>query len=137
MPLATTTPPAVTDRARPEPIAQARAEEMAAVELKQLRRLRLVALAEGTTLVVLLLVALPMKHVFGLPIATRLMGPVHGLAFVAYGWSLLTTVSDGSWRRSEILRLVFAAFVPFGALLSAGLLRQKEAALVPAGRDGT
>lgn len=137
MPLTTPTPPAATDRARPEPISQARAEKMDAVDLRQLRRLRLVALAEGMTLVVLLLVAVPAKHVFGLPVATRVMGPVHGLAFVAYGWMLLATVSGGSWRRGEILRLGFAAFVPFGALLSAGLLRRKEAALVAAGRGGT
>jgi integral membrane protein len=103
-----------------------------AAELSQLRRLRLAALMEGATLVVLVFVAVPAKHLFGLPEATKVIGPVHGLAFVAYTWMLLTTVSGGSWRRGEILRLVIAAFVPFGALLSAGLLQRKEAALVAA-----
>jgi integral membrane protein len=109
--------------------------ETEATELAQLRRLRLAALIEGTTLVVLVLIAVPAKHLFGLPVATKVMGPVHGLAFVAYTWMLLATVSGGSWRQGEILRLVIAAFVPFGALLSAGLLQRKEAVLAAAGRS--
>ncbi|MBL6080060.1 DUF3817 domain-containing protein [Belnapia sp. T18] len=102
--------------------------------MRQLRRLRLAALAEGMTLVVLVLVAMPAKHLFGLPAATKVVGPVHGLAFVAYAWMILATVSNDSWRRGEILRLTIAAFVPFGTLLSAGLLQRKEAALVAAGQ---
>ncbi|MBL6453713.1 DUF3817 domain-containing protein [Belnapia sp. T6] len=98
-------------------------------ELRQLRRLRLAALVEGTTLLLLLLVAVPAKHLFGLPEATRVMGPVHGLAFLAYAWTLVATVSGTPWRAGEVLRLVLAAFLPFGALLSTGLLRRKELAV--------
>lgn len=105
----------------------------ASEELTQLRRLRLAALIEGATLLLLLLVAVPAKHLFGLPEATRVMGPVHGLAFLAYGWTLAATVAGGPWRAGEVLRLVLAAFVPFGALLSAKLLRRKEMALAADG----
>ncbi|WP_052214976.1 DUF3817 domain-containing protein [Belnapia sp. F-4-1] len=112
-------------------------EAIRAAELRQLRRLRLAALAEGMTLVVLVLVAMPAKHLLGLPAVTKAIGPIHGLAFVAYAWMLLATVSGGSWRRGEILRLTIAAFVPFGTFLSAGLLRRKEAALVAAGQSGS
>jgi integral membrane protein len=101
-------------------------------ELTQLRPLRLAALVEGVTLVLLVLVAVPAKHLFGLPTATKVMGPVHGLAFVGYVWTLLATVAGGSWRPGEVLRLMAAAFVPFGALHSTGLLRRKEAAMVAA-----
>jgi integral membrane protein len=100
-----------------------------AAELEQLRRLRLAALVEGVTLVLLVLVAVPAKHLFGVPALTKVMGPVHGLAFVGYVWMLLATVSGGSWRLGEILRLMTAAFVPFGAFHSTRLLRRKEAAL--------
>jgi integral membrane protein len=61
--------------------------------------------------------------------ATRIMGPVHGAAFVAYLWSMIATVSGGGWSRRETLRLGVAAFVPFGGFLNAGLLRRKRAAL--------
>lgn len=100
-----------------------------AEERRQIRRLRLVSLAEGLTLLVLVLIAVPAKHMFGLPVATRVMGPIHGLAFLAYCWTLIATVSGGgNWSRREVAQLVLAAFVPFGALAVAGLLRRKEAA---------
>ena len=101
----------------------------AAEERRQVRRLRLASVVEGTTLVVLLLVAVPAKHLFGLPILVRLVGPLHGLAFLAYLWMLAATVSGGGWSRRETLRLALAAFVPFGAFANTGLLRRREAAL--------
>ncbi len=99
-----------------------------AEERRQLRPLRLVSLLEGLTLLVLVLVAVPAKHVLGLPMATRVMGPIHGLAFLAYCWTLVATISGGEgWSKKEIAQLALAAFVPFGALAVAGLLRRKEA----------
>jgi integral membrane protein len=48
-----------------------------------IRRLRLACCVEASTLLILILVAVPLKHAFGYAIATRIMGPVHGAAFVA------------------------------------------------------
>ncbi len=74
----------------------------AAEQLAQIGRLRLVSIVEASTLLILLLLAVPLKHALGYPLATRIMGPVHGAAFVAYAWTTISTVSDGGWRRSEI-----------------------------------
>ncbi len=101
----------------------------AAEELAPLRRLRAASFCEATTLLVLLFVAVPLKHAFGYAPATRIMGPVHGVAFVAYVWSVIAATSAGGWSRREIARLVLAAFIPFGGFLNAGLLRRKQAML--------
>jgi integral membrane protein len=100
-----------------------------AEDLTQIRRLRLASFVEATTLLTLLLLAVPLKHVFGYALATRIMGPVHGAAFVAYAWSVIAIVSGGGWSRREVARLGFAAVVPFGGFLNAGLLRRKQADL--------
>lgn len=108
-------------------------------ERAQVRLLRLASIVEGATLLVLLFLAVPAKHVFGYPEATEVVGPMHGVAFVAYAWTLVATVSGGGWRPGEVARLALAAFVPFGALANRGLLRRKEIALgcpVPAGGPG-
>lgn len=110
-----------------------RAKENVAEELAQLRKLRLAALAEGATLLVLLLLAVPAKYVLGYPVATKFMGPIHGLAFVFYAYTVVETVSAGGWRPGEIARLALGAFVPFGAVANAGFLRRKEAVLISAG----
>ena len=104
---------------------QARAEE-----LSQLKRMRAISLIEGSTLLLLVLVAVPLKHLAGLAVATRIMGPIHGLAFLAYIWMLIQLVSGGGWSRSEIIRLAIAAFVPFGGFVNARVLARREMRLV-------
>lgn len=96
-------------------------------DLAQIRKLRLASFVEATTLLVLLLVAVPIKHAWGYPLATRIMGPVHGAAFVAYAWSVIGAISEGGWSRREIARLSLAAFLPFGGFFNARLLRRKQA----------
>lgn len=93
----------------------------------RLRRLRLAALIEGTTLVALLLIAVPLKHLAGLPGAVSLIGPVHGVAFIGYLALVLHAYAGGGWRAGEITRLVVAAFIPFGAWFSIRQLKRKQA----------
>ncbi len=97
-------------------------------ELAQLRRLKIASLAEATTLLLLVAVAVPLKHLASWSFGVRIMGPVHGLAFVAYLWTVLQTISAGSWHRAEAARLIAVAFVSFGRFLNAPFLVRKEAA---------
>jgi integral membrane protein len=97
--------------------------------LSRLRRMRAVSLLEGSTLLLLLLVAVPLKHVAGLPIATRIMGPIHGLAFLTYGWMLIRNVAGGGWSRADIVRLSIAALIPFGAFINERALARRQARL--------
>jgi integral membrane protein len=98
-------------------------------DLDQLRRMRLVSLLEGMTLLILIFVAVPLRHLGGYRIATMIMGPVHGTAFLLYIWTLMQTISAGSVARGDALRLVAAAFVPFGAFFNERLLRKAQATL--------
>lgn len=99
-----------------------------AEEAGQLRRMRRASFAEGTTLLVLLLVAVPLKHLAGMPIGVRVMGPVHGLAFVFYFHTLIQTLSGGGWTRGQCVRMTLAAFVPLGTFFNERLLRQHSSA---------
>lgn len=99
-------------------------------ELAQLRRMRLASLFEGTTLVILVCVAMPLKYLAGYPLATQVVGSVHGFAFLFYVWVVINTVAGGGWRSGEVLRLLVSAFIPFGAFFNIGFLRRKAAAIV-------
>jgi integral membrane protein len=103
-----------------------------AEELGQLRRMRLVSVVEGCTLLILVLVAVPIKHLGGHAIATTIMGPIHGMAFVLYIWTLIQTVSGADFPRLDVVRMVVAAFIPFGAFLNARTLRKRQALLASA-----
>ena len=95
-------------------------------EAATLRRLRVAALIEGTTLVCLLFVAVPLKHVFHLPLAVQVLGPIHGVAFLGYFWTLMTALTTVSLRRFELARLVVGAFIPFASFFNERWLKKRE-----------
>lgn len=100
-----------------------------AEEQGQLRRMQFASLLEGTTLITLLFIAMPIKYLAGYPIATTIAGSVHGMAFLFYCWVLVQTVSGGGWKWSEIARLIFGAFIPFGGFVNERFLKRKHDAL--------
>lgn len=100
-----------------------------AVELAQLHRLEIASIAEATTLILLIGLAVPLKHLGGWSLGVTVMGPVHGLAFAAYIWIALQTVAGGGWNRAETMRLFGLAFVPFGGFLNLGFLSRRAAEL--------
>lgn len=103
------------------------------LEPGQLHRLEIVSLIEATTLVLLVVVAVPLKHLAHLEIAVRIMGPVHGLAFLAYVWTALQTVTGGGWRSADVARLFLVGFVPFAGFANLRFLRARAANIAQAG----
>lgn len=99
------------------------------LERDQLLRLELTSIVEATTLVLLVCVAVPLKHGFGWPLGTRILGSLHGLAFLAYGWTALQTVTAGGWKGRDIARLFLVAFIPFAGYFNIAWLRRKRSAI--------
>ncbi|UJR79115.1 DUF3817 domain-containing protein [Sandaracinus amylolyticus] len=92
-------------------------------------RLRLVALVEAVSYLVLLFVAMPLKYVWDLPLAVRVAGAVHGFLFVAFVVALFRAADARSWawRRSA---LVFAtSLVPFATFWIDRSLREEDLAV--------
>ena len=92
------------------------------------RTLRILALAEAATLLMLILVAVPLKHAAGIAGATRIMGPIHGLMFLAFCWALARSWSEGLISAQDSARLVIGACLPFGGLVNERWLKSKFAA---------
>lgn len=93
-----------------------------------LTRLRSAGLFEGTTLLFLLLIAVPLKHLAGYPEVVSAAGPVHGLAFVLYIVALVDNFSGGGWSRNEMLRTGIAGLLPFGTFVNDRHLAVRAAA---------
>jgi len=107
--------------------------ERAGLELRQLRRLEIASALEASTLLLLVCVAVPLKHLACKPAMVSAMGPIHGLAFAFYAWTVVETVAGGGWSRRDTSRLALAALVPFGGFANLGWLRRRAAALQSAG----
>lgn len=85
--------------------------------MSALRVLRLYAFLEGSSLLLLLFVAMPLKHLFGLPLAVRVVGGVHGLLFLLFVSALYRVASEHDWSRRKILTALAAALVPGGTFV--------------------
>lgn len=97
------------------------------VHRSPLRDLRLAGLIEGTTLVLLMGVAVPLKRMADLPEATALMGAIHGVAFLVYLAMLIDAFSAGLLGRWVALRGLFLALLPTGTFWNDPALRRAQA----------
>jgi integral membrane protein len=79
--------------------------------------LRKAALIEGTTLILLALIAVPLKYYYGFPEAVRIMGPIHGVAFLGYVFILTSSVGKDLITLLQWIIGLFAAFIPFGSFI--------------------
>lgn len=89
-------------------------------------RLRVLALIEGTSLLVLVGVAVPLKHLAHLPQATRVAGMIHGLAFVAYVAAVVDAYGARLLTARQVGLSLLGAVVPGGSFVVARWLRREE-----------
>lgn len=92
----------------------------------ELKRLHLFALAEGTSFLLLLFVAVPLKHIGGEDALVRALGPVHGALFVLYVISVFMVRPLLKWRLPRVLVALAAAVLPFGTFLFDAQLRREN-----------
>ncbi|TFZ45101.1 DUF3817 domain-containing protein [Stenotrophomonas maltophilia] len=85
--------------------------------------LRRLCLLEAATLLALLLVAVPLKHVAGLPLAVSIGGPMHGFVFLLFALYVVRLVVAGHLSARRAGALVLAACLPLGGLYSWWSLR--------------
>jgi len=76
--------------------------------------LRTIALAEGTSFLLLVGIAMPLKYFAGFPMAVSIVGLIHGLLFVVFGIALLNTMVRARWPILRGLVVFIAALLPFG-----------------------
>jgi integral membrane protein len=85
--------------------------------------LRLVSLAEGTSFLLLLLATL-VKYGADQPIGVRLLGPIHGLLFLAFVVLVLNVRGDLRWGGKATVLALLAGVVPAGAFVLERKLRE-------------
>ena len=80
-----------------------------------LGRLRLLGLLEGLSLLLLLGIAVPLKHFYPDPSLVRALGPVHGLLFLLFVLNTLRVGVEYRWRfATTTWKVLLACLIPFG-----------------------
>jgi len=87
----------------------------------------MIALAEGSSFLTLLFIAMPMKYFMGIPEVVRVVGAIHGGLFMLYVALLAVVHFRHRWSFLFSLYAFVASIIPFGTFILDKHLRQKEA----------
>lgn len=79
-----------------------------------LRAFRLLGMAEALSFLLLLGFAMPLKYVWGMPLAVRIVGAAHGLLFLLYLGAALGAAVTLKWPFSRLFLAGLASLLPFG-----------------------
>ncbi len=79
-----------------------------------LKLFKIIAFLEGTSLLLLLFFAMPMKYIFQEPIYVKIIGMSHGILFVAYCMIALMSKIEYGWTIKKFSIVCIASIVPFG-----------------------
>lgn len=92
-----------------------------------LGRLRIIGYLEGFSLLVLVFIAVPLKHFFGNPELVKVLGPIHGALFLLYTVSTLSTAVELKWKFSAVTwKILLACIIPFGTFYVDYTILKKE-----------
>lgn len=96
--------------------------------MNKLQIFRWLSRIEGLSYLLLLLIAMPLKYLLGLPLAVRIVGGVHGALFIL----LLLSAADISIRRMlsyvDVLKVFGWSLVPLGFLMAERVFRAATSA---------
>ncbi|GAA3948105.1 DUF3817 domain-containing protein [Actinomadura viridis] len=85
------------------------------------RALRIVSIAEATSFLVLLLLAMPLKYIGGEEVGVQVVGPVHGILFM--GYVAFVVLARGvlrdqlGWNGRRTVLALIASVLPVAPLL--------------------
>lgn len=79
---------------------------------KAIHLFRQTALAEAISYLVLLGIAMPLKYLWGQPLAVKLVGALHGLLFILFCLTLVMAMRAGRWSLGRAAMLFIASLFP-------------------------
>jgi integral membrane protein len=85
--------------------------------LSLLRFFRLSGTLEAVSYLILLLIAMPLKYIWHMPIFVRWTGLFHGVFFIVFSILVVVTGHYKKWPFKVTLLAFLSAFLPFGPLI--------------------
>jgi len=82
-----------------------------------IQRFRTIAIAEGWSFLVLLGIAMPLKYIFDIPMAVKVVGWLHGVLFIGYWILAVPLFTKLKWDVERIIGLGLASIIPFGTFV--------------------
>jgi len=81
---------------------------------------------EGYSYLLLLFVAMPMKYIMGIALATKIVGMIHGVLFILFIYLLIAAWEDAKWPISKTIIFFVASLIPFGTFYTKNKIKSYE-----------
>lgn len=72
------------------------------------------SILEGSSFLLLLFIAMPLKYIWELPQMVQMVGMAHGILFVAYILGALYLFKPLNWKFSTLVLVCIGSVLPFG-----------------------
>ena len=93
--------------------------------MSELQKFRWINKIEGISFIILLFIAMPMKYSFGYPIATKVVGMLHGLLVFAFIYQIIEAKKEDGFMLKETALYSILSLIPFGSFYTDKLLAKK------------
>ena len=95
--------------------------------MSELKKFRLINKIEGISFLILLFVAMPLKYFAGIPMATKIVGMIHGIFVFAFLYQLFAASDEAPFSGKEMGILTLMSLIPFGSFYNDKFCAKKEA----------
>ncbi len=93
--------------------------------MSELKKFRLINKIEGISFLILLFIAMPMKYSFGIPVATKIVGMLHGVLVFAFIYQIIEAKKEAGFTLKETALYSILSLIPFGSFYTDKLLAKK------------
>lgn len=102
--------------------------------MSSIRNLRWIGIAEGISFLLLLLIAMPIKYMLGIPEVVKYVGWAHGVLFIAYIVAVFAATRAMQWNWFSVLVALAASLIPIGTFLLDKQLKRRQIEISTRGR---
>ncbi len=80
----------------------------------QIKLFKIISILEGTSFLVLLLIAMPIKYIYHIDIYVRVVGMAHGVLFISYILGAFILYNQLKWSTKTLLTIMVCSVIPLG-----------------------
>ena len=93
--------------------------------MSELKKFKIINKIEGISFIILLFIAMPAKYYYGYPIATKVVGMIHGLLVFAFIYQVIEAKKESKFTLKETALYSILSLIPFGSFYTDKLLAKK------------
>lgn len=93
--------------------------------MSELLKFKRINKIEGISFLILLFIAMPTKYYLGYPIATKIVGMIHGLLVFAFIYQIIEAKNEANFSLKETAKYIILSLIPFGSFYTDKLLAKK------------